>query len=242
MGKNVLYVNTDGRGVKPVPHGEDKAWTKIYSHDITAGPFANLEEAKKKNVDDENAKLYSKLYDLESMRDKDGVFHFKLCYPDRTEVTFRCNEWKQSSNPVTEPKVTGFEPIRLTWPLRADHQPFSGLMSSTPDKNLIDDTEGTPWANSIGTIQPLQDKIPGPVGEDRNIIPVSRNVLYVNINHQEVITEPVPSGPGEDTVWTKIYSHDITAGPFANLEEAKKKNVDDENAKLYSKLYDLESM
>ena len=37
--------------------------------------------------------------------------------------------------------------------------------------------------------------------------------------------------------WIKIYRHDISGGVFANLEEAGKKNINNENATLFSKLY-----
>merc|ERR1712013_548766 len=114
-------------------------WRKVYGHHIDSGVFANLEEAKKKNVDDENSDLFSRLYDLESMRDDNGMFHFKLCYPERTEEDFPCNEWKQSSNPLMDSKVTGFVGIRLTWPLRSDGKPFGGFMKSNPGNNLMDD-------------------------------------------------------------------------------------------------------
>merc|ERR1712142_70468 len=176
-----------GDSTGPGDGTDGKAWTKVFAHDISGGPFADLEEATRKNIDDEDAKLFSKLYDLESLRNNEGVFHFKLCYPEGSEVTFKCNEWKQSSNPVTDSKVTDFEAIHLTWPLKADHQPFSGLMRSTPEKNLIDDTEGTKddnagllWTNSIGTIEPLEGKIPGPVDKDGKEILIRKNVLYVN--------------------------------------------------------------
>ena len=48
-------------------------------------------ETKKKNIDDPEADLFSILYDLESMRNAEGVFHFKLCYPELAE-DFPCNE------------------------------------------------------------------------------------------------------------------------------------------------------
>ena len=51
----------------------------MYALNTAGGLFANLEETKKKNVDDPEANLFSILYDLESMRNKDGDFHFKLC-------------------------------------------------------------------------------------------------------------------------------------------------------------------
>ena len=155
------------------------AWTKVYSHDRAGGLFANLEEAKKKNVDDENAELFSILYDLESMRNDAGVFHFKLCHPERTEEAFPCNEWKQSSNPVLESTVTGFVAIRLTWPLRSDGQAFGGLMKSNPGNNLMDDDPSAYWWNSVGTLSDYHGKIPGPVGAGKNYIPVMKKQLFV---------------------------------------------------------------
>ena len=72
-------------------------WQKVFSHDTAGGLFANLEEGKQKNTDNEDAALFSILYNLESMRNDEGMFHFKLCYPERTEYQFPCNEWIQSS-------------------------------------------------------------------------------------------------------------------------------------------------
>merc|ERR1712013_195064 len=160
---------------------KDLQWSKIYGHDIDGGVFANLEEAKKKNVDDENSKLFSRLYDLESMWDDNGMFHFKLCYPERTEEDFPCNEWKQSSNPLMDSKVTGFVGIRLTWPLRSDGKPFGGLMKSTPQTNLIDDDPSWFWWNSIGTISayPHGPGIPGPVAAGPTHIVVKKKELFV---------------------------------------------------------------
>ena len=154
-------------------------WRKIYAHDIDGGVFANLEEAKKKNVDDENSKLFSRLYDLESMRDNDGMFHFKLCHPERTEEDFPCNEWKQSSNPLVESKVTGFVGIRLTWPSRSDGKPFGGLMKSNPSQNLMDDDPSGYWWNTVGTISEFGGKIPGPVAAGPTHIQVKKKELFV---------------------------------------------------------------
>merc|ERR1739838_969207 len=132
----------------------------VYAHDRAGGLFANLEEAKKKN--------------------DAGVFHFKLCHPERTEEAFPCNEWKQSSNPVLESTVTGFEAVRLTWPLRSDHQAFGGLMKSNPGHNLMDDDpSGVLWWNSVGTIFDYHGKIPGPVGAGKNGITVMKKQLFV---------------------------------------------------------------
>ena len=67
------------------------------------------------------------------------MFHFKLCYPERTEHEFPCNEWKQRSNPVRETKIKDFVGISLTWPLRSSGKPFHGLVKTNPGKNLMDD-------------------------------------------------------------------------------------------------------
>ena len=154
-------------------------WRKVYGHQIDSGVFANLEEAKKKNVDDENSKLFSRLYDLESMRDDNGMFHFKLCYPERTEEDFPCNEWKQSSNPLMDSKVTGFVGIRLTWPLRSDGKPFGGLMKSNPGNNLMDDDPSGYWWNTVGTISEFGGKIPGPVAAGPTHIQVKKKELFL---------------------------------------------------------------
>ena len=111
------------------------------------------------------------------MRDNNGVFHFKLCHPELTEEAFPCNEWKQSSNPAVESRVTGFQGIHLTWPLRSDGKPFGGLLKSNPNENLIDDWEGHFWYNSVGTIAAYEGKIPGPLG-----IWVKKKELYVKTN------------------------------------------------------------
>merc|ERR1719347_2514099 len=109
------------------------------------------------------------------MRDDNGVFHFKLCYPDLTQHEFPCNEWKQSSNPVTHSQVEDFVALRLTWPLRADGQPFVGLMSSNTGQNLMDDNPSEDyWWNSVGTIKDYEGKILGPGN-----ITVTRKQLFV---------------------------------------------------------------
>ena len=150
-------------------------WRKIYSHDIGGGLFENLISASRMNVGNESALLYSILYDLDLMRDDSRVLHLKLCYPELTQHEFPCNEWTQSSNPVTHSQVEDFVSIHLTWPCRADGEPFVGLMKSNPGHNLMDDHPSEEWwRNSVGTIQDYQGKIPGPVN-----ITVSKKELYV---------------------------------------------------------------
>ena len=113
------------------------------------------------------------------MKDDNGMFHFKLCYPERTEEDFPCNEWKQSSNPLMDSKVTGFVGIRLTWPLRSDGKPFGGLMKSNPGNNLMDDDPSGYWWNTVGTISEFGGKIPGPVAAGPTYIQVKKKELFV---------------------------------------------------------------
>ena len=152
-------------------------WIKVYSHNVAGGVFADHDEAKKKNIDDENSKLFSILYNLESMRNYDEVFHFKLCYPELTLFSYPCNEWKQSSNPVVDATITGFQAITLTFPKNGVDDPFGGLGLSPQSfgNTLIDDTpDHSFWWMTIGTLKMIGVKIPGPAG---NL--VKRNELYV---------------------------------------------------------------
>ena len=113
------------------------------------------------------------------MRNDDGVFHFKLCYPELSEE-FPCNEWIQSSNPVTESNITGYSGVKLTYPKNGIGGPFQGLGLSPLSfgYNLIDDapSHGN-WFSSIGTIKAGIGPgiIPGPSGEPA----VKKNELYV---------------------------------------------------------------
>ena len=152
---------------------EAKTWKKVYSHNSDGGGvFADNEEAKNKNSDDENADLYSILYDLESFR-KNGGFHFRLCYP---EVS-KCNEWVQTSNPAEESTITGFSAITLTWTQNSLNQPWQGIGLSPPStSSLIDDVPThSDWWTSIGTLRLFPgNKIPGPKGDL-----VTKNALFV---------------------------------------------------------------
>ena len=152
-------------------------WTKVYSHNVAGGVFADLNEAKKKNIDDETSKLYSILYNLESLRNYDEVFHFKLCYPELTKYSYPCNEWKQSSNPVVDSAISGFEAITLTFPKNGLKMPFGGLGLSPLSfaSSLIDDTpDHFTWWMSIGTLRLYKGQLTGP-----SMIGVKRNELYV---------------------------------------------------------------
>jgi len=152
-------------------------WRKVYGLDITGGPFANLDEAKKKNIDDPDANKFSILYDLETMKNADGVFHFKICYPELTPKDFPCNEWKQDSNPVTEQNIRGYSGITINYNTNGLGGTFQGLGLSPPSfsYNLIDAAPDTHhWYYSIGTIY---NALAGPAGQPFVRI-VELSVLY----------------------------------------------------------------
>ena len=49
------------------------------------GFFKDQKEALNKNADNEDADMFSILYQLEQYRNCEGDFHFKLCYPELAE-------------------------------------------------------------------------------------------------------------------------------------------------------------
>ena len=68
---------------------------------------------------------------------EDGSFHFKLCYwgDHLGELNGKCNEWRQSWNPVTSTTGGDFKAIKLTW-----SEDFGGLCKlegSKAEKSMI---------------------------------------------------------------------------------------------------------
>ena len=126
--------------------------------------FSSLEDALKKNPDRPEARLFSILYQLESFRNADGNFHFKLCYPIGQHVNGRCNEWLQSSNPAVETNITGFKAVSLSYKVNGKKDPWVGLGRDGSSYALIDDTPSKARSNSaIGVIRFQEGKkIPGP--------------------------------------------------------------------------------
>ena len=136
---------------------------------------------------------------MENYRRSDGRFHFKLCYPphkmntngvwmngdSQVSMDSICNEWTQTSNPITEGTITGFDEIHLDFPHKGNQQPWGGLGRTNVmnDSNifpsLIDDT-GTDgfWWMAIGATSPHQynDTFPGPFWHN-----VKKVDFYVNL-------------------------------------------------------------
>ena len=61
----------------------------VLRHKSDTGMFASDMDANSKNKADPNADLYSRLDELESMRNPiDGKLHFSLCYVGKKTATF----------------------------------------------------------------------------------------------------------------------------------------------------------
>ena len=144
-------------------------FTKVFSHDTAGGLFTSSQDALSRNHDNPQASLFSTLDQLESYRNAEGNFHFKICYPE--VQTFHglghCNEWLQASNPTTEGTVTGYERIHLAFPSNGAGQAWGGLgRSGDTETSLLDDTGSSPsgWM-AVGATeyyQPSKKTIPGP--------------------------------------------------------------------------------
>ena len=106
----------------------------MFGHDTKGGLFINQADVGSKNPDNSDALLFSKLGQLENCRNYDGTFKFKLCYPELTWGVNKekCNEWIQSSNPLTESTITGFVAISLAFTKNGDLRDWKGLGKLLP--------------------------------------------------------------------------------------------------------------
>ena len=127
-------------------------WVKVFNQKTegqVSGMFSNKQDALNKNPNQPNANLYSILDQLENFRNPEGNFHLKLCYPDVTPALTglggkKCNEWVQSSNPVTETNITGYQPISIAYN-------FKGLGPCEHALAVMDSTPGAGnWFFAIG--------------------------------------------------------------------------------------------
>ena len=138
----------------------------MFAHNTSGGLFADLEDAKNKNSEQENSTLFSILDQLEKFRDTQGNFQFKICYPELTYTPISpCNEWVQSSNPLYESTITGFKSLRIAFPKTSIGGSFTGLALSSSGFTLIDKTPShSHWFFAIGALQYWggKDTIPGP--------------------------------------------------------------------------------
>ena len=149
------------------------------------GLFINIEDAKNKNSADPNAALFSKLDQLEGMRDSDGEFHLKLCYPELTQFHPPCNEWIQTSNPATETAITGYREVQVTFKGSSGRgTKFGGLAISpySSGSTWIDaDPSHSHWWYAIGALKHNGGHltIPGPVDGNNKGYPITKVELFV---------------------------------------------------------------
>lgn len=120
-------------------------YVKLFSHYVPAGLFTSYDDVGSKNPCNPEADLYSILDQLETYRNTEGKFHFKLCYPELTWGIDgkTCNEWIQSSNPYTESNITDFEAISLAFKRDSYRDEWRGLGKNIVDKDnrtIIDDS------------------------------------------------------------------------------------------------------
>ena len=152
--------------------------TKVFQHNTAGGLFSSLEDALNKNPDNPDADLYSILDSLENFRNQDGTFHLRVCYPELSVNGSSCNEWIQSSNPVTETEITGFQAISLVFTKNGANKSWEGLGLDRSNHTLIADSPKMvrKWGGAIGAKEWSSEGagvIPGPKDHQ----PVTKVVL-----------------------------------------------------------------
>ena len=97
-----------------------------------------------------------------------------------------CNEWIQSSNPLTETTIRGFKPISLAFTKDSYLKAWRGLgksPSAFPYAAIDDAPTESYWFTAIGATRLYRGKIPGPRSDRAsNIDAVTKVQLYVQ-NH-----------------------------------------------------------
>jgi len=142
------------------------SYVKVFNHNSSFGVFANASDALMKNRNNSDAPLYSILDSLEAFRDVNGKFELKLCYPE-FGIDY-CNEWRQTSNPVTESSITGFEAISLSFTTSSTNGAWRGLgrnLEIYESTTLIDDSPfSSGWYSAVGAFYNYRQekKILGP--------------------------------------------------------------------------------
>ena len=162
-----------------------QGYAKVFSHDTRGGVFSSQADVANKNSDNPSAYLFSILDQLERFRETDGKFKFKLCYPELAwGVGGRtCNVWRQSSNPLTETTIKGFESISLAFTKDSYLRDWRGLgksPSNYPYAAIDDAPTESAWWTAIGATRLHYGKIPGPRSDRAsNIDAVTKVQLYV---------------------------------------------------------------
>jgi len=155
---------------------------KVFGQDASDGKFfSSLQDALNKNPTDPSANLFSILDTLENYRLFDGRLKFKLCYPDLKwgKNGKQCNEWYQTSNPVTEYTITGFQAINLAFEYDGLLGEWKGLGKCIRDALICDNSQ---FYSAVGLSSPwLEGSIPGPKNPvNDHLSMVYRVELYVS--------------------------------------------------------------
>ena len=122
----------------------ERKW-RIFRHKISSGNFFKSDDdvlgRNSEKSSWTNNTEYPLLSNLKHLSDdhkvEDGSFHFKLCYwgDHLGELNGKCNEWRQSWNPVTSTTGGDFKAIKLAW-----SEDFGGLCKlegSKAEKSMI---------------------------------------------------------------------------------------------------------
>ena len=140
----------------------------MFSHNTQGGLFTTA-NVLDKNSEDPNADLYSILGQLHHLKINDH-FNFRLCYPELKGINgSSCNDWSQSSNPVTNSSIHGFRPNKpLAFTKDSYLKDWKGLGKNSPSvarDTFIDDAPTqSAWFSAVGAFSywPGKPTIPGP--------------------------------------------------------------------------------
>jgi len=127
------------------------------------------------NADDSGNANYAILDELESYRnDEDGLFYFRLMWPQDTAETPVVYDWSQSSNPVNE-SIAGYKAIKIPF----TGQYWGGLEPSTAA--LMDGSVSHGhWFYAVGSYGQWSTGIPAYAKSDQDYLYAQQEVeLYV---------------------------------------------------------------
>ena len=129
-------------------------WRPIFRQ---TAPFVQpTDDWESYNPTETDAPNFSALDTLESCRDSQSKLHLKIVWPNREAPNY--NEWKQTSNPIDNPTVTGYEPVDIHF----TSQSWGGLERQSGGSALLDGSVGVgSWYYAIGARQLHGTGIPG---------------------------------------------------------------------------------
>ena len=134
-------------------------WTRVFTHNTSAGFFKDDAEATEHNLVDPMNEKYSILSRLEHFK-KEGKFEFWIYYPEHDGVDGG-NIWTQTSNPVSDP-IADYVATKIDY----TGMYWGGLEKSSSSSTLIDGSVGSSWwFYAIGANKkwPTNGTFPGPL-------------------------------------------------------------------------------